>query len=141
MSGPNHKTKMMKDKGDNFSVPSTIEYPENNSADLVILNDRSWCFLSDTSKLASNTSSFSFVVGLDGIKDLSYEETSPFTHGVLVSMIYEEPQEDFSDVCDEILRAALARTIASSATEFPVYRVSSSGPSSSRPKANNRARK
>ena len=56
-------------------------------------------------------------------------------------MIDEEPQENLSDVCDEILQAALARTIASSATEFPVYRVSGSGPSSSRPKANNRARK
>ena len=62
-----------------------------------------------------------------------------FTHGVLASMTVEEPQENFSDVCDEILQASLARTIASSATEFPVYRVSGSGPSSSRPKAKNRA--
>jgi hypothetical protein len=76
----------------------------------VILNDRSWCFLSDTSKLASNTSSFSFVVGLDGIKYLPYEERSPFMHGVLASMTDEEPQENFS-VCDEILQASLARTI------------------------------
>ena len=29
---------------DTSSVPSTIEYPENSSADLVILNDSSWCF-------------------------------------------------------------------------------------------------
>ena len=35
----------------------------------------------------------------------------------------------------------MARTVASSATEFPVYRVSGSGTSSSRPKAKNRARK
>ena len=46
-----------------------------------------------------------------------------------------------SDVCDEILQASLARTIASSATGSPVYRVSGSGPSPSRPKAKNRARK
>ena len=54
-------------QGDNSSVLSTVDYPDNNAADLVILNGRSWCLLSDISKLASNTSSFSFVVGLDGI--------------------------------------------------------------------------
>ena len=37
-------------QGDNSSVPSTVEYPDNNAADLVILNDRSWCLLSDISK-------------------------------------------------------------------------------------------
>ena len=128
-------------QGDNSVVPSTVEYPDNNAADLVILNDRSWVFLHETSKLAANTSSFSFVVGLDGIKDLSYEETSPFTHGVLASMTDEEPQENLSDACDEILQAALARTIVSSATEFLVHRVSGSGPSSARPNAKNRVRK
>ena len=60
---------------------------------------------------------------------------------VLASMTYEEPQENFSDICDEILQAALVRTIASSVTEYQVYRVSGSNPSSSRPKARNRARK
>ena len=69
---------------DTSSVPSTIEYPENNSADLVILNDSSWCLVSDISKLASNTSSFSFAVNVDGITDLSEEETSGY--GVLASM-------------------------------------------------------
>jgi hypothetical protein len=69
VSGQIPKTKAMKGQGDSSSVPSTVEYPDNNAADLVILNDRSWCFLSDTSKLASNTSSFSFVVSVDGIKD------------------------------------------------------------------------
>ena len=54
-------------------------------------------------------------------------------------MTDEEPQENFSDVYDEILQASLARTVASSATEFPVYRVRCSGTSSSRPKAKNRA--
>ena len=37
------------------SVPSTIAYPPNPSVGLVILDDHSWCFLSETSKLASNT--------------------------------------------------------------------------------------
>ena len=31
-------------QGDSSSVPSIVEYPDNNTADLVILNDRSWCF-------------------------------------------------------------------------------------------------
>ena len=79
-------------QGDNSSVPSTVEYPDNYAADLVILNDRSWCLLSDISKLASNTSSFSFVVVLDGITDLSHEETVHFTHRFLASITYGEPQ-------------------------------------------------
>ena len=33
---------------DDDSVPSTIDYPEHTSADLVIFDDSSWCFLSDT---------------------------------------------------------------------------------------------
>ena len=78
---------------DTSSAPSTIEYPENNYADLVILNDSSWCLLSDISKLASNTSSFSFVVNVDGITDFSEEETSPFAYSVLASMTEEESQE------------------------------------------------
>ena len=107
----------------------------------MILDDSSWCLLSDISKLASNTSSLSFVVNVDGITYFSEEETSPFAYSVLASMTEEEPQESFSDVYDEILQASLARTVASSAIEFPVYRVSGSGTSSSRPKAKNRARK
>ena len=78
MSGQSHKTKEMKGPSDTSSVPSTIEYPENNSADLVVLDDSSWCCLSDSSKLASNASSFSFVVNVDGITYFSEEETSPF---------------------------------------------------------------
>ena len=80
-------------------------------------------------------------VNMDGITDLSEEETSPFAYGVLASMIEEEPQDSFSDVYDEILQASLTRTVAPRATEFPVYRVSGSGTSSSKPKAKNRARK
>ncbi len=91
--------------------------------------------------MSSNTSSFFFVVGLDGIKDLSDEETSPVAHGALSRIIDKEPRADLSDDCDEILQASLGRTVPSSATEFPVYRVNGSGPSSWRPKANNRARK
>jgi hypothetical protein len=30
-------------QGDSSSVLSAVEYPDNNAADLVILNDRSWC--------------------------------------------------------------------------------------------------
>ena len=30
-------------QGDSSSVPSTVEYLDNNAADLVILNDLSWC--------------------------------------------------------------------------------------------------
>ena len=56
-------------------------------------------------------------------------------------MTEEEHQENFSDVYDEILQASLARTVASSATEFPVYRVSGSKTSSAIPKAKHRARK
>ena len=98
-------------------------------------------FLSDISKLASNTSFFSFVVGLDGMKDLSHEETLPSTHSFLASMADEEPQDNFAEIGDEILQAALARTIATSVIEAQAYRVSGSGPSSSKPKAKNRARK
>ena len=42
---------------DTDTVPSTIEYPENTSVDPVFVDDHSWCFLSETSKLASNTAS------------------------------------------------------------------------------------
>ena len=80
-----------------------MEYPENTSADLVIFDDSSWCFLSDISKLASNASSFSFVVNVDGIKDLSDEETSPFTLGALANTIEEKSQGDLLNVHDEIL--------------------------------------
>ena len=81
------------------------------------------------------------MVNVDGIKELSDEETSPFTLGALANMIEEESQEDILNVHDEILQASLARTMLSSAKEFPVYRVSGSKTSSARPKAKNRARK
>ena len=122
-------------------VPSTIEYLEYPTADLIILGDSTWCLLGEAGKLAPNTYSFSFVVNVDGIKDLSDEETSPFSSCALANMTEEESQDNFSEVHDEILQASLARTIVSSATESPVYRVSGSKTSSARPKANNRARK
>ena len=37
------------EQDDGDSVPSTFEYPEHTSADLVIFDDNSLCFLSDTS--------------------------------------------------------------------------------------------
>ena len=85
-------------QGDGSSVPSTVEYPDHNAADLVILDYRSWCLLNVFffSKLASNTSSFSFVVGLDGMKDLSHEETLHFAHSFLASMAIAEPQDIFA---------------------------------------------
>jgi hypothetical protein len=91
-----------------------VEHPDNNAADLVILNDISWCLLIDISKLASYTSASSLIVGLEGIKDLSHQETLPFTHSCLASKTDEEPQDIFSDIGDEILQAALARTVAPS---------------------------
>ena len=63
-------------------------------------------------------------------------------HGALwASLTDEEPQAIFSDICDEILQAALVSTIALSTNESQAYRVSGSSPSFSRPKAKNRARK
>ena len=56
-------------------------------------------------------------------------------------MAVEEPQYNFAKIGDEILQAALARTIATSVIEAQAYRVSGSCPSSSKPKAKNRARK
>ena len=117
------------------SIQSTIVCPENPSVDLVIVDDHAWCFFSETSKLASNTSSFSFVVNVDGIKDLSDEATSPLALGALANMMNEEPHEGLSDVHDEILQASLARTIFASARDFPVYRVSGSKTGSVRPQA------
>ena len=45
-------------------------------------------------------------------------------------MADEEPQEDCAQVGNEILQAALARTIATSVIEAQAYRVSGSGLSS-----------
>ena len=45
------------------------------------------------------------------------------------------------DVHDEILQASLTRTVAPRPADFPAYRVSGSRTNSSKPKANNRARK
>ena len=97
--------------------------------------------MSDISKLASNTYSFSFVVNVGGIADVSEEETSPFADSVLDSMTEQDSQESALDVHDEILQASLTRTVALRATNVPAYRTSGSGTNSSRPKAKNRARK
>ena len=91
--------------------------------------------------MVSNAAAFSFVVNVDGIKDLSDEETSPFTLVALANMIKEESQEDLLDVQDEILQAYLARTIFRCVKELPVYRAGGVKTSSGKPKAKNRARK
>ena len=43
------------------TVPSPIAYPEDPTDGLVILDDSSWSLLHETSKLVSNTSSFSLL--------------------------------------------------------------------------------
>ena len=71
-------------QADADSVPSIIGYPEILWLILSFWTTTSWCFLSETSKLASNTASFSFVVNVDGIKTLEEgEETLLFTLAAL----------------------------------------------------------
>ena len=53
------------------TVPSTVEYLEDHTADLVILDDHLWCFLDETSKLQSNTASFRFLMAMDGVCDFA----------------------------------------------------------------------
>ena len=62
-------------KADVGSIPSAIDYPDNPLVDLVGCDDQSWCFLSETFKLASNAASLSFAVNVDGAKTLEEEET------------------------------------------------------------------
>ena len=94
------------------SNPSTIDYPEILQLSLLFLiTTLGAFFLSETSKLASNTASLSFVVNVDGIKTLDEEETSPFTLTVLADMAGDEAPEECSTSQDEIVLAALARTI------------------------------
>jgi hypothetical protein len=83
----------------------------------------------------------SFAVNVDGIKDLSDEETSPFAIVSLANLSGEESQDDLLTVQDDILQASLARTIFPCVKELPVYRVSGVKTSSGKPKAKNRARK
>ena len=128
-------------KLDADSLPSTIDYPEIRQLILLFFYDPSWCFLSETSKLASNTASFSFVVNMDRMKTLHEEETSPFTLAVLADMVGDEAREACCPIPDEILLVALARTIPQHVKEAPVYRVSGVKPGSRKPKAKNRARK
>ena len=65
----------------------------------------------------------------------------PCTLAVLTNMNEEESQEGLLFVQDEILQAALARTILPSVKELPVYRVSGVKTGSGKPKAKNIARK
>ncbi len=57
---------------------------------LLLVDDHSWCFLSETSKLASNTAWFSFVVTVSGIKTIEEEDTLHFTLAALAEMIVDE---------------------------------------------------
>ena len=70
-------------------------------------------------KLASNTASFSCVVNVDGINSLEEEETLPFTLVVLADLVGEEAQEYLPPAQDEVLQAALDRTICPSAKGRP----------------------
>ena len=66
----------------------------------------------------------------DGIQTLEEEETSPFTLAVLADMVGDEAPEECHLIQDEILLAALARTIPQHVKEAPVYRVSGVRPGS-----------
>ena len=91
--------------------------------------------------MASNTASFSCVVNVDGIKTLEEEDTSPFTLAVLTDMVGHGAPEEYPPIHDEILHAALARTIPPNVEEAPVYHVSGVKPISGKPEAKHRARK
>ena len=84
---------------------------QNPSADLVAFDNQSWRFLSETSKLVSNTASFSFVVNVDGIKTLEEQDTLPFTLAALAEMIGDESPDEIILVQVEVRQASLARTI------------------------------
>ena len=62
-----------------------------------------------------------------------------FTLVVLADLVGDEAQEDLPPAHDEVLQAALDRTIIPSGKEAPVYRVSGVKPGSGNPKAKNRA--
>ena len=75
------------------------------------------------------------MVNVDGIKNLDEEDTSPFTLVALSDMAGDEAPEDCPLIQDEVLLAALARTILQNVKEAPVYRVSGVKPGSGKPKA------
>ena len=82
------------------------------------------------------------MVNVDGAKTLDEEEASPFTLAAIADMVGDEAPEACSPFFqDEILLAALARTITENVKEAPVYRVSGVKPGSGKPQAKNRARK
>ena len=60
---------------------------------------------------------------------------------MLAYLAGDEAQEDPPPAHDEVLQAALDRTILPSGKEAPVHRVSGAKPCSGKPKANNIARK
>ena len=106
-----------------------------------LFDERSWCYLSETSQLACNTASFSFVVNVDGIKTLAEEETLPLTLVVLAEIVGDETSDELLPLQYEVLQASLARTLLLSVKEVPIYRVSGVKAGSRKPQAKNRARK
>ena len=122
-------------QADADSIPSILDYPENPSVDLVIVDDRSWYFLSESCKLASNNASFSCVVNVGGIKTLEEGQTMHSTLVALADLIGDDTSEETLPIRDEVLQASLARTILPSVKETPVYRVSGVKPGSGKPKA------
>ena len=78
VSGLKDKVQKMKDKW--MSIPSRRLLTIQKIRRLILsLCTTTPGFRSETSKLASNTASFSCVVNVDGIKTLEEEDTLPFT--------------------------------------------------------------
>ena len=132
-------------------MPSTIEYPENPSAQLYVLeDDDSWSLLEETNKLASNTASSSLVVNILGIIPLTDTDNLQTTLA-LFSMGKENAGDAILHLEDEILQGTLARTIRSRPGDtgagkcrmsgVPATRVGGVRRNSGRAKAKSRARK
>ena len=79
VSGQKSKIQKMKARRMLIQFRQLLTIQENPSVDLVVFDVNSWCFLSETSNLTSNTAPFSFVVNVGGIETLDEEETSTFT--------------------------------------------------------------
>ena len=128
----------------------TQRYPEDPDADLVIVDDRSWCLLDETIELASNTFYFSFVVNMDGIAPPTGTSTRPATLSLFArgTIAYQEERQYLED---EVFLASLARTSKVPEKDKrarvcrvngdPVYRVVSVGQSSAKSKSRNRNNK
>ena len=59
----------------------TQYYPEEDSADALLIDEAAWRGLSEAHRMAANTASFSFVTSMEGIvQDLSDLRTTPATY-------------------------------------------------------------